>query len=215
MSDLENNLIIMGPAGSGKGTQAKLISKKFNIPHISPGAIFREIEKHNTEIGRKVKELIDKGIFVPDKITNEIVLERLNQPDCKQGFILDGYPRSLAQAEFLEKHRQVKKCILIEVSDAECIKRMSARRICSKCKEEYNTIYIKPKQEGICDKCGRELIHRPDDKPEAIKIRLDEFHEQTEPVIDFYEKKGLLLRVNGEQPIDKVFEDVVKGLEYQ
>lgn len=213
MGVLENNFVIMGPAGSGKGTQAELLSKKINIPHISPGVIFREIEKHDTEIGHKVKELIDKGVFVPDEITNEIVLDRLNQPDCKQGFILDGYPRSLTQAEFLEKQREVKECILIEVSDAECIKRMSARRVCFKCKAEFNTIYIKPKQEGICDKCNGELEHRPDDKPEAIKIRLEEFHEQTEPVIEFYEKKGILLRINGEQPIDKVFEDIVGGLE--
>ena len=209
----DNNLIIIGPAGSGKGTQAKLLSGKYGIPHISTGVIFRELKTQDSELGRKIREIIDKGNLVPDNITNEIILRRMSKPDCKKGFILDGYPRNLNQAEFLENHRTIRKCILIEVSDEECIKRISARRICSECKADYNTIYIKPRQEGICDVCGGVLIQRDDDKPEAIKERLKIYHEETEPLIDFYEKKGVLLRINGEQPIQKVFEDIVAKLE--
>ena len=209
---LNNNFIILGPAGSGKGTQAKLLSEKYNIPHISTGVIFREIREQNTELGKKVREFVDNGILVPDEITNELIAKRLDEPDCQKGFVLDGYPRNLEQAEFLDKHKPVYKCIYLEVSDKECIKRMSARRVCSKCKADYNIICIKPKQEGICDKCSGELIHRDDDKPEAIKKRLEIYRKETEPLIDFYEKKGVLLRINGEQSIEKVFKDVVGEL---
>jgi len=208
-----NNLVLMGPAGSGKGTQAKLLSEKYTIPHISAGVIFREIRKEDTDLGRKVRELIDRGNLVPDNITNEIILRRINEPDCEKGFILDGYPRNTSQAEFLENHKTIKKCILIEVSDKECVRRISARRICSECRADYNIIYLKPKQEGVCDVCGGKLIMRDDDKPEAIMKRLRIYHEITEPLIGFYEKKGILLRINGEQPIQKVFEDIVRGLD--
>lgn len=209
---MDNNFIMMGPAGSGKGTQAELIAKKYDIPHISIGLIFRELEKHDTKLGREVKQMIDKGVFVPDEITNQIILDKLNEDECQKGFVLDGYPRSHEQAEFLEKHRQIKKAILLEISEEECIRRMLARRVCSKCKAEFNTLYIKPKKEGICDKCGGKLVQREDDNPEAIKERLDKFHNITRPVIEFYEKKGVLLRVNGEQPIEKVFEELKEKL---
>ncbi len=211
VSDL-NNFLIMGPAGSGKGTQAKLLAEKFGIPSISMGGMFREVSKQDSELGRQVKELIDNGIMVSDEKTNEIILKRLNEDDCKQGFVLDGYPRNIGQAEFLEKHRAIKKAIFFEVSEAEVIKRMTARRVCSKCKTEFNVIYIKPKQEGVCDGCGGELVMRDDDKPDAIKQRLRIFHNDTAPVIDLYEKKGVLLRINGEQSIEKVFKDLVAAL---
>lgn len=213
MSDLENNFVMLGPAGSGKGTQAELLAKKLNMPQISTGVIFREMRQEDSELGKKVRELIDRGILVPDEITNDIVAQRLEKPDCKAGFVLDGYPRNLGQAQFLETKKPLRNAIYVEVSDEECIKRISARRVCSKCKAGFNTIYIKPKKEGVCDKCGGELVMRDDDKPDSVKERLDIYHNDTRPLIDFYEKKNVLLKINGEQPIEKVFEEIINGLE--
>ncbi|HJX05967.1 MAG TPA: adenylate kinase [Candidatus Nanoarchaeia archaeon] len=209
---MQKNFVILGPQGSGKGTQAKLIADKYKLPHISTGDIFRQMRTQNTGLGRKVKELIDAGNLVPDEITNQIIVERLAKPDCKKGFVLDGYPRNLGQAEFLDKNYPVTKVILLEISEGETIKRMAARRICSSCKADYNIIYILPKKEGICDKCGGKLIQRDDDKPEAIRKRLETYNKETTPLISYYDKKGVLLRVNGEQPIEKVFRDVVAGI---
>ena len=209
---MHRNYVLIGPQGSGKGTQAKLISKEYNIPHVSTGDIFREIRAQSTDLGRKIKELIDNGNLVPDEITNQIIAERLGKPDCREGFILDGYPRNIAQAEFLEKNHPVKKVILLEVSEKETVKRMSARRVCSQCKADYNTVYIRPEKEGICDKCGGRLIQRDDDGPEAIKKRLETYRKETAPLISYYDKRGILLKINGEQPIDEVFKDVVAGL---
>jgi len=209
---MPRNYVIMGPQGSGKGTQAKMISENYKLPHISTGDIFREIRTQDTTLGRKVRELIDNGNLVPDEIVNEMVARRLNQPDCREGYVLDGYPRNILQAKFLDKQKPVLKCIDLEVSEAECIKRMSARRVCSQCKADYNTIYIKPQKTGICDKCGGKLVQRDDDKPAAIKQRLETYHKETKPVIDYYEKKGVLLKINGEQAIDKVFADILAGL---
>jgi adenylate kinase len=209
---MHRNYVLIGAQGSGKGTQAKLIAEKYKVPHISTGDIFREIRVQNTGLGEKIKKLIDNGNLVPDEITNQIIAERLAKPDCKKGFILDGYPRNLGQAEFLEQKHPVKKVILFEVSENETIKRMSARRVCSQCKADFNTIYIKPKKDGICDKCGGKLVQRDDDKPDAIKQRVETYRKETSPLIGYYDKKGVLLRVNGEQQIDKVFKDVVAGL---
>jgi adenylate kinase len=209
---MHRNYVLIGPQGSGKGTQAKLISKEYNIPHVSTGDIFREIRAQSTDLGRKIKELIDNGNLVPDEITNQIIAERLGKPDCREGFILDGYPRNIAQAEFLEKNHPVKKVILLEVSEKETVKRMSARRVCSQCKADYNTVYIRPEKEGICDKCGGRLIQRDDDEPDAIKKRLETYRKETAPLISYYDKKGVLLKVNGEQQIDKMFKDVMVGL---
>ena len=209
---LQRNYILLGPQGSGKGTQAKLIAAKYNIPHISTGDIFREMRAQNSVIGKKVRELIDNGNLVPDEITNQIAADRLARPDCKQGFVLDGYPRNLVQAQFLEQKKHVNKCIYVEVSNAESIKRITARRVCSVCKADYNTIYIKPKKEGVCDKCNGKLMQRDDDTPEAVKKRLGIYYKETKPLLGFYKKKGVLLKVNGEQPVDKVFEGVVAGL---
>ena len=210
---MQRNYVVMGAQGSGKGTQAKMVSAKYHLPHVSTGDIFREMRTQDTEIGRKVRALIDRGILVPDDIVNEMVANRLSQPDFKKGYVLDGYPRNLLQAEFLDKQKPVSKCIFLEVSEKEIMKRMSARRICSNCKADYNTIYTRPRKEGVCDKCGGKLVQRDDDKPEAIKKRLDIFNKETKPLIDYYSKKGVLLRVNVEQPIEKVFQDVVAGLD--
>jgi len=206
------NYILIGPQGSGKGTQAKLIAEKYKIPHISTGDIFREMRTEESELGRKVKNLIDNGNLIPDEVTNQIVAVRLSKPDCKKGFILDGYPRNIAQAEFLEKQKPVSKVILLELSENETIRRMGARRICAVCKADYNTIYIKPKKEGVCDRCKGKLIIRDDDRPEAIKKRLEIYKSQTTPLINYYEKKGALFRVDGAQPIEKVLKDIVAGL---
>jgi adenylate kinase len=209
---LQRNYILLGPQGSGKGTQAKLMAAKYNIPHISTGDIFREMRAQNSALGKKVRGLIDNGNLVPDEITNQIVADRLAKPDCKQGFIIDGYPRNIGQAQFLEQKKPVNKYIYVEVSDVESIKRITARRVCSVCKADFNTIYIKPKKEGLCDKCNGKLMQRDDDTPEAVKKRLEIYYKETKPLLDFYKKKGVLLKVNGEQPIDKVFKDIVAGL---
>jgi adenylate kinase len=206
------NYILIGAQGSGKGTQAKMLSAEYKIPHISTGDIFREIRKEESDMGKKVRELIDKGNLVPDSVTNEIVAARISKKDCSKGFILDGYPRNLVQAEFLNGKRPVNECIYIEISDAAAVKRISARIVCSSCKADYNTIYIKPKKVGVCDKCNGKLMQREDDKPEFVKKRLETFHRETKPLLDYYEKKGVLIRVNGEQAIDKVFADIVNRL---
>lgn len=207
-----NNYVIAGPPGSGKGTQAEKLALKLKLPHISTGDIFREIQTQDTELGRRVKKLLDEGKLVDNPTVHEVVLQKLNSPELKKGFVFDGFPRNIEQADFLEKHKSLNKCIFIDVSDAECNKRMSSRRVCSGCKANYNVIYIKPKKEGVCDKCGGKLVVRGDSTPEAITVRMQEYYKNTKPMIAYYEKKGLLLRVNGEQPIDKVFSDVVKGL---
>ena len=209
---LGRNYILIGPQGSGKGTQAKLIAEKYKIPHISTGDIFREMKHEQTALGKKVRELVDNGNLVPDELTNQIVAARLIKPDCKKGFVLDGYPRNIAQAEFLEKKKPVSKCIYTGIGDSEAIKRISARLICSTCKADYNTIYIKPKKAWTCDKCNGALIQRDDDKPEFVKKRLAIFHKETKPLLDYYDKRGVLLRVDGSQAINKLFQDIVAGL---
>ena len=207
------NYIIIGPPGSGKGTQAELLAKELDLPHISTGDEFRIIRDEDSELGRRVRELIDAGNLGTDEIADAILMRIIAKPELEKGAVFDGYPRRISQAETFAKHRQVTKCILIDVSDEECSKRMGARRMCVDCNENYNLIYIKPKQEGLCDKCGGKLKIREDSTPEAIKKRLDLYHDETEPLVGYYEEKGILLRINGEQPIDKVFEDILKGLD--
>ena len=206
------NIVMLGPQGSGKGTQAGMISKKFGIPHISTGDIFREMEKKNTVLGRKVRSLIDSGKLVPDEVTDQIARERLKRKDAARGFVLDGYPRDLEQAAALHTLQKITHCIVIDITDRESMKRIGARRVCSACAANYNTIYIRPKKAGVCDKCGGKLAMRDDDRPAAVRLRLRKYHEATEPLIRFYEKDGVLVRINGAQSIAKVFSDIKKKI---
>ncbi|MBU1199557.1 MAG: nucleoside monophosphate kinase [Nanoarchaeota archaeon] len=207
------NYVVLGLPGSGKGTQAALLAKETGLVHISTGDEFRKIREEDSDIGRRVRELIDAGNLGTDEVANAIFLRVIKNPEVEKGAVFDGYPRRVTQAEFFKEYREVTKCIFIDVSEEECAKRMGARRVCSECNANYNTIYIKPKEEGVCDKCGGELKVRDDSTPEAIQKRFEVYHKETEPTVDYYEEKGLLLRVNGEQPIDDVFEELKKGLE--
>jgi len=202
------NIIFIGPQGSGKGTQAQLTSKEYNIPHISTGDMFREIREENSSLGREVKELIDNGNMVSDELADQVVRKRIAKDDCKQGFILDGFPRDLAQAKYMEKLAKIKYVVDINISDKESVKRLSARLTCKKQGHVFNRITHPPKKEGICDICGGELIQRDDDLRSAIEQRLKTYHKKTQPLINFYKKEGLLIEINGQQDIDKVFKDI-------
>lgn len=207
------NLIIFGPQASGKGTQAEKIAEQFKLVHVSTGDIFRENISNETELGKQVKEILNKGEFVPDEITNKIVEDRLSKEDCQKGFILDGFPRNKEQADFLDTIPQkIKFVVNLEVPREELMKRISSRRVCQDCKENYNLLYIKPKEEGICDKCSGKLVHRDDDKPKAIEKRLNKYDEQTKPLLDFYEKKDNLININGDQSIEDVFKEILSKL---
>ncbi|WP_427340478.1 adenylate kinase [Caloranaerobacter sp. DY30410] len=210
-------LILLGPPGAGKGTQASGIVKKYNIPHISTGDIFRKNIKEGTELGKKAKEYMDKGLLVPDDIVVAIVKDRLTESDCKDGFLLDGFPRTVAQADALETelknlNMQLDKVINIEVDKEALIERAVGRRICKECGATYHIKFNPPKQEGICDICGGELYQRKDDTVETVTKRIEVYLEQTKPLIDYYKDKGILANIDGMQSIDKVFEDIVSAL---
>jgi adenylate kinase len=209
------NIIILGAQGCGKGTQAKKISKELDIPHISTGDIFREIRKEDSELGKKVKELIDNGNFVPDDVTIEIVKNRIKEKDCEEGFILDGFPRNLFQAESLNEVINIDYVFDLEIPDGVSIHRLSGRRTCSNkdCRAIYN-VYLepKPKEEGICDKCGANLFQRMDDQEEAIKKRLEIYHTKTEPIIEFYKLKSKLSLIDGTESIEEVFEEIMNSI---
>jgi adenylate kinase len=207
-------IIMLGAPGAGKGTQAKQIAGKYNIPHISTGDIFRANIKNNTELGQKAKTYMDQGSLVPDELTCDLVVDRIQQDDCVNGFVLDGFPRTIPQAEALENalaklNESMDFAIDVDVPDENIVNRMSGRRACLKCGATYHIVSIPPKKEGVCDNCGSELVIRDDDKPETVQKRLNVYHEQTQPLIDFYSKKGILKSVDGTQPMDKVFEDIV------
>lgn len=204
-------IIMLGPQASGKGTQAKLLAEKLKIAHISTGEIFRAMTRE-TALGKKVRDLIDNGNLVPNDITNEVVKERLLKEDCKKGFILDGYPRNMNQALALDKIAKLDKVIYLDINIKETLRRISGRRECTKCKAIFNIYTNKPKKEGICDNCNNKLYQRDDDKEEAVKKRLEIYHNETTPLINFYEKKGILLRINGEQTIDAIAKDVYKKI---
>ena len=204
-------LILLGPPGSGKGTQAKKLAEKLSIPHISTGDIFRQNIANKTELGLKVKAIVDAGNLVPDELTDALVEDRLAEEDCKTGFILDGYPRNLHQGEALDGMVDIDYAINVQVSDEEVTKRLSGRRYCPECKKTYHVVFNPPAVEGKCD-CGADLIIRDDDKPEVIQDRLNVYHEQTEPIIEYYQNKGNLLNVNGAQDIDLVLAEILQKL---
>lgn len=207
------NLVLMGLPGAGKGTQAEKIVEKFNIPHISTGDMFRAAMKEGTELGLKAKSFIDKGELVPDDVTIGIVRERLGKNDTDKGFLLDGFPRTVAQAEALEEilkqlNKKIDYVINIDVDRSILMERLTGRRICKNCGATYHLVFNPPKEEGVCDKCGGELYQRADDNAETVGNRLEVNVKQSKPLLDFYESKGYLRNINGQQEIDKVFEDI-------
>lgn len=210
-------IIMLGAPGAGKGTQAKMIAEKYSIPHISTGDIFRANIKNGTPLGMEAKGYMDQGLLVPDELTVKILLDRVSQDDCKKGYVLDGFPRNIPQAEVLDKalaelNDQIDHAIDVDVPDENIIRRMSGRRACISCGATYHIEYIKPVKEGICDECGQELVLRDDDRPETVGKRLDVYHEQTQPLIDFYEKKGILKTVDGTREMHEVFGAITKIL---
>ncbi|WP_457591769.1 adenylate kinase [Geoglobus sp.] len=212
------NLILLGPPGAGKGTQAKRIVEKYGIPQISTGDMFREAVAKGTELGKKAKEYMDRGELVPDEIVIGIVRERLSQPDCEKGFILDGFPRTIAQAEALDEMlddmgRKIDAVINIVVPDEEIMKRIVYRRVCKECGAVYNLIYSPPKQDGVCDKCGGELYQRDDDKEETVRERLRVYKEQTEPLINYYSQKEVIHDIDGTKDIEEVWKQIENVLE--
>lgn len=210
-------LIMLGAPGAGKGTQAKRVAAKYNIPHISTGDIFRANIKEGTELGKKAKSYMDAGQLVPDELVCDLVADRIAKDDCKGGFILDGFPRTIPQAEALDAAveklgTKIDHAVDVDVPDEAIIERMGGRRACVGCGATYHIVYNPTKKEGICDACGGELILRDDDKPETVKTRLNVYHEQTQPLIDYYEKKGVLVTVDGTQDMDAVFAEIVNKL---
>ena len=208
------NVILLGAPGAGKGTQAEIVSAKLGIPTISTGNILREAVKNGTEIGLKAKSFMDAGKLVPDEVIVGIVKERVAQDDCKNGFILDGMPRTIPQAEALVAQEvPIDKVISIEIADAVIEERMTGRRVCAACGASYHVTANPPKTEGVCDSCGGELTIRKDDAPETVKNRLKVFHEETEPLKAFYAARGVVTEVEGNQPIEDATRDILKALE--
>ena len=209
--------VLLGPPGAGKGTQAVKIVEKYNVPHISTGDIFRANIKNGTELGKKAKTYMDQGLLVPDELVVDLVVDRVNQEDCKEGYVLDGFPRTIPQAEALDVAleklgQKVDYAIDVDVPDENIVHRMGGRRACVGCGATYHLEYAPTKVDGICDTCGKELILRDDDKPETVKKRLGVYHEQTQPLIDYYTKAGILTTVDGTIDIEDVFQTIVKIL---
>ena len=210
-------IIMLGAPGAGKGTQAKKIADKYQIPHISTGDIFRANIKEGTELGKKAKSYMDQGQLVPDELTLELIMDRFQNPDCKNGYVLDGFPRTIPQAEALtealaKKGETIDYAINVEVPDENIINRMGGRRACLACGSTYHIVYAPTKVEGICDRCGEKLVLRDDDKPETVKNRLNVYHNQTQPLIECYTKQGKLAEVDGTQSMEDVFNAIVKIL---
>lgn len=206
-------IIMLGAPGAGKGTQAKMIADKYQIPHISTGDIFRANIKNGTELGREAKTYMDKGELVPDELTVRILLDRVAQPDCEKGYVLDGFPRTIPQAEVLDqeltkRNEKIDYAINVEVPDENIVRRMSGRRACVSCGATYHMVHIPPKKEGVCDKCGNELILRDDDKEDTVKNRLGVYHDQTQPLIEYYSGKGVLHSVDGTIDMMDVFKSI-------
>ncbi|MFH2011804.1 MAG: adenylate kinase [Pseudomonadota bacterium] len=213
------NLILVGPPGSGKGTQAKMLVEKYNIPQISTGDILREAVKEGSPLGKEAKSCMDKGALVPNEVVIGIIEERIKKPDCKGGFILDGFPRTVAQAEALgaildKMELKIEHLINIEIDDAELLKRLTGRRTCRKCGQGYHIVFDPPKEKGFCDKCKGELYQRDDDKEDTIKSRLKVYHNQTAPVVEFYQKKNTAKAINGIGKIDEIFKRITDIIEH-
>ncbi len=209
------NFVFLGMPGAGKGTQAKIISKKYNIPHISTGDILREAVANKTELGLKAKKYMDEGALVPDELVVSLVEERLKQPDCEKGFILDGFPRNVEQAKVLEEMLQkigknLDAVFFFSLKEDVVVKRLTARRVCSKCGAVYNMIYNPPKVEGVCDLCGGKLIIRDDDKEEVVRNRLKTYNKDTAPLIQFYMDKGLLHTIDASLSVEEVTKEIEK-----
>ena len=203
-------IIMLGAPGAGKVTQAQLIADKYGIPHVSTGDIFRANIKNGTELGMEAKKYMDQGLLVPDELTVRILLDRVAKEDCKDGYVLDGFPRTIPQAEVLdqaltERGDRIDFAIDVDAPDENIVKRMSGRRACLACGATFHVEHIPPKQEGICDRCGQELVLRDDDKEETVQKRLDVYHEQTQPLLAYYEKKGVLRTVDGTKTMQEVF----------
>lgn len=206
-------IVMLGAPGAGKGTQAKKIAAKYGIPHISTGDIFRANIKNNTELGKKAKSYMDQGMLVPDELTVSLVMDRFQEPDAQKGYVLDGFPRTIPQAESLDEAlrksgSQIDFAVNVDVPDENIIKRMSGRRACVKCGATYHLQYAAPKKEGVCDSCGEALILRDDDKPETVTKRLKVYHDQTQPLIDYYAQKNVLKEVDGTQGLEEVFSQI-------
>ena len=207
------NLILLGAPGAGKGTQAELLMEKLSIPGISTGNMLREAIKNGTELGKKVKSYMDGGLLVPDEPIMGIVAERVAQPDCANGFMLDGVPRTLAQAEALDAAGvRIDHVVSIEIEDSVIEGRMTGRRVCSACGASYHVVANPPKTEGVCDSCGGELIIRKDDAPETVRKRLEVYHAQTEILMDYYGKQGKVRHIEGNQSIEGANEDILKAI---
>ena len=210
-------IIMLGAPGAGKGTQAKKIAEKYHIPHISTGDIFRANIKNGTELGKKAKTYMDQGLLVPDELTVDLVIDRVGQDDCKDGYILDGFPRTIPQAECLDaalekRGEKVDFAIDVEVPDENIVNRMSGRRACVGCGATYHIKYNPTKVDGVCDACGEKLVLREDDKPETVQKRLGVYHDQTQPLIDYYTKSGVLKEVDGTVDMEDVFQAIVEIL---
>ncbi len=211
-------IIMLGAPGAGKGTQAKMIAAKYQIPHISTGDIFRSNIKNGTELGRKAKEYMDQGLLVPDELTVDLVMDRLSQDDCQRGYILDGFPRTIPQAEALtaalaKRGEKMDFAIDVDVPDANIVSRMSGRRACTGCGATYHVVHNPSKKGDLCEVCGEPLVLRDDDKPETVQKRLSVYHEQTQPLIEYYSGQKILRTVDGTQPMDDVFAAIIKILE--
>ena len=206
-------IVMLGAPGAGKGTQAKMIASKYQIPHISTGDIFRANIKNGTELGKKAKSYMDQGLLVPDELTVDLVIDRLANDDCKNGYILDGVPRTIAQAESLEKAGiRFDDVISIEIPDEAIMERMSGRRVCEHCGASYHLVAVPPKVPGVCDSCGGKLIQRHDDEPETVKHRLEVYHKETEPLKDFYAERGLLRSVENQPSVEATTKAILNAL---
>ena len=210
-------IIMLGAPGAGKGTQAKQIAAKYEIPHISTGDIFRANIKNGTELGKKAKEYMDQGMLVPDELTCDLVMDRIAQDDCERGFVLDGFPRTIPQAEALTNAltkigQSMDYAIDVDVPDENIVNRMSGRRACLNCGATYHIVFNPTKADGVCDACGNETVLRDDDKPETVQKRLTVYHDQTQPLIDYYRNMNILKSVDGTKPMDEVFSDIVSIL---